>query len=61
MKAQDIASLKICLLESLFKISVKNKQALPNVCLFIVTAYFKPWLKSGFAVKASTRNLCLLK
>ena len=41
--ALAIYSLKICLLQSHFKISMKEKQALRDVCLFIATVYVKPW------------------
>ena len=40
--ARAIYSLKICLLQSHFKISMKEKQALRDVCLFIATVYVKP-------------------
>ena len=49
--ARAIYSLKICLFQSLFKISMKEKQALRDVCLFIVTVYVKPWSGCSLADK----------
>lgn len=59
--ARAIYSLKILLLSSQFKISKKNKTALLDVCLFIVTSYVKPWLQCTLAVKAPYQDLCFLK
>ena len=59
--ARAIYSLKICLLQSDFKISMKEKQALKDVCLFIATVYVKPWLECSLAVKAPYQDLCFLK
>ena len=55
-----IYSLKICLLQSHFKISVKEKQALRDGCLFIATVYVKPWRGCSFSVKAPHQDLCFL-
>ena len=59
--ARAIYSLKICLLQSHFKISTKEKQALRDVCLFIPTVYVKPWLGCSLAVIAHYQDLCFLK
>ena len=59
--ARAIYSLKICLLQSHFKISMKEKQALRDVCLFIATVYVKPLLGCSLAVKAPYQDLCFLK
>ena len=59
--SRAIYSLKTCLLQSHFKISVKEKQALRDVCLFIATVYVKPWLGCTLAVKAPCQDLCFLK
>ena len=59
--ARAIYSSKICLLQSHFKISMKEKQALRDVCLFIATVYVKPWLRCSLAVKALYQDLCVLK
>ena len=42
--ARAIYSLKICLLQSHFKISRKEKQALKDVCLFIATVQALAWM-----------------
>ena len=55
--ARAIYSLKICLLQSHLKISMKEKQALRDVCLFIATVYVKPWLGCSLAVKAPYQDL----
>ena len=55
--AQAIYSLKICLLQSHFKISMKEKQASRDGCLFIATVYLKPWLGCSLAVKAPYQDL----
>ena len=57
--ARAIYSLKICLLKSHFKnlISMKEKQALRDVCLFIAIVYVKPWLGCSLAVKAPYQDL----
>ncbi|KAG8237143.1 hypothetical protein J437_LFUL011191 [Ladona fulva] len=39
----------------------KDKAALLDVGLFIMTSYVKPWLKYILAVKAPYQDLCLLK
>ena len=54
-------SLKICLLQSHFKISMKEKQALREVYLFIATVYVKPWLGCSLAVRAPYQDLWFLK
>ena len=59
--ARAIYSLKICLLQSHFKTSMKEKHALRDVCLFIATVYVKPWLGCSLAVKAPYQDLCSLK
>lgn len=59
--ARAIYSLKICLLQSQFKISAKDKRALQDVCLFIAVIYVKPWLGCSLAVKAPNQDLCFLK
>ena len=59
--ARAIYSLKICLLQSHFKISMKEKQALRDVCLFIATVYVKQWLGCSLAVKAPYQDLWFLK
>lgn len=56
-----IYSLKICLLQSQFKISAKDKRALQDVCLFIAVIYVKPWLQCNLAVKAPNQDLSFLK
>lgn len=59
--ARAIYSLKISLLSSQFRISNKDKAALLDVCLFIVTSYVKFWLQCILAVKAPYQDLCFLK
>lgn len=59
--ARAIYSLKISLLSAQFKITSKDKAALLDVCLFIVTSYVKPWLQCILAVKAPYQDLCFLK
>ncbi|CAG9793804.1 unnamed protein product [Diatraea saccharalis] len=59
--ARAIYSLKISLLSSQFNISNRDKAALLDVCLFIVTSYVKPWLQCILAVKAPHQDLCFLK
>lgn len=59
--ARAIYSLKISLFSSQFSISNKDKAALLDVCLFIVTSYVKPWLQCTLAVKAPYQDLCFLK
>ncbi|XP_046409261.1 uncharacterized protein LOC124174209 [Ischnura elegans] len=59
--ARAIYSLKISLLSDQFKITIKDKTALLDVCLFIVTSYVKPWLQCILAVKAPYQDLCFLK
>ena len=41
--------------------SVKEKRALQDVCLFIVVVYVKPWLGCTLAVKAPNQDLRFLK
>ena len=48
--ARAIYSLKISLFSSQFRSSNKDKAALLDVCLFIVTSYVKPWLQCTLAV-----------
>ena len=50
--ARAIYSLKIGLLQSHFKTSMKEKRALRDICLFIATVNVKPWFGCGFTVKA---------
>lgn len=59
--ARAIYSIKICLLQSQLKITAKDKNALQDVCLFIVTLYTKPWLECTMAVKAPNQDLSFLK
>ncbi|GBM18980.1 hypothetical protein AVEN_179768-1 [Araneus ventricosus] len=59
--ARAIYSLKPSLFSSQLKLSTKDKEALLDVCLFIVTIYVKPWLQCTLAVKAPYKDLCLLK
>lgn len=59
--ARAIYSLKISLLSSQFRISNKDKAALLDVCLFIVSSYVKPWFQCILAVKAPYQDLCFLK
>ena len=59
--ARAIYSLKILLLSSQFKLTKKDKAALLDVCLFIVTSYVKPWMQCILAVKAPYQDLCFLK
>ncbi|XP_047041337.1 uncharacterized protein LOC124645580, partial [Helicoverpa zea] len=59
--ARTIYSIKICLLQSQLKITAKDKNALQDVCLFIVTLYTKPWLECTMAVKAPNQDLSFLK
>ncbi|XP_060809908.1 uncharacterized protein LOC132904007 [Amyelois transitella] len=54
-------SLKIVLLSSQFKINSKDKNALLDVCLFIVSSYVKPWMQCISAVKAPYQDLSFLK
>lgn len=55
--AKVIYSIKISLLSSQFTISNKDKTALLDVCLFIVTSYVKPWLQCNLAIKAPYQDL----
>jgi len=59
--ARAIYSLKICLLQSQVRMIVKDKRALQDVCLFIVTLYVKPWLECTVAIKAPNQDLYFLK
>ncbi|XP_067621941.1 uncharacterized protein [Eurosta solidaginis] len=59
--ARAIYSIKICLLQSQFKMSVKDEQGLRDISLFIVTVYVKPWLRCSLAVKAPNQDLLFLK
>ncbi|GBM38425.1 hypothetical protein AVEN_260808-1 [Araneus ventricosus] len=59
--ARAIYSLKLSLFSSQLKLNTKGKEALLNVCLFIVTSYVKPWLQCILAVKAPYKDLCFLK
>ncbi|GBM29634.1 hypothetical protein AVEN_130107-1 [Araneus ventricosus] len=56
-----IYSLKLSLFSSQVKLSTKDKKELLDVCLFIVTIYFKPWLQCIWAVKTPYKYLCFLK
>ncbi|KAG8233329.1 hypothetical protein J437_LFUL017307, partial [Ladona fulva] len=49
------------LLRDQFKITSKDKAALLDVCLFIVTSYVKPWLQCILALKAHYQDMCFLK
>ncbi|GBO17711.1 hypothetical protein AVEN_101020-1 [Araneus ventricosus] len=53
--------LKLSLFSSQLKLSTKDKEALLDVCLFIVTIYVKPCLQCILAVKAPYKDLCFLK
>ncbi|KAG8222665.1 hypothetical protein J437_LFUL003787 [Ladona fulva] len=44
-----------------FKITSKDKAALLEVCLFIVSSYVKPWIQCILAVKAPYQDLFFLK
>ncbi|GBN46529.1 hypothetical protein AVEN_193049-1 [Araneus ventricosus] len=59
--ARAIYSLKLSLISSQLKLNTKDKEALLDVCLFIVTIYVKPWLQCILAVKAPYKDLCFLK
>ena len=59
--ARAIYSLKICLLQSQCKITVKDEKALQDVCLFVVMLYVKPWLECTVAMKAPNQDLRFLK
>jgi hypothetical protein len=59
--ARAIYSLKISLFSSQLELNTKEKVALLEVCLFIVTTYVKPWLQCILAVKAPYQNWCFLK
>lgn len=59
--ARAIYCLKICLLQSQFKISAKDKRALQDICLFIAVVYVKSWLGCSLAVKAPNQDLSFLK
>lgn len=59
--ARAIYTLKIHLLQSQFKLSVKDKRALQDICLFIAILYVKAWLQCSMAVKAPNQDLCFLK
>lgn len=59
--ARAIYSLKISLLSDQLRISNKDKAALLDVCLFIVTSYVKPWMRCNLAVKAPYQDLSFLK
>lgn len=55
-----IYSLKISLSNGQFKITNKDKAALFDLRLFIMTSYVKPWLQCNYAVKAPYQDLCFL-
>ncbi|GBM77584.1 hypothetical protein AVEN_186850-1 [Araneus ventricosus] len=59
--ARAIYSLKLSLFSSQLKLNTKDKEALLDVCLFIVTIYVKPWLQWILAVKTPYPDLCFLK
>ncbi|GBL82909.1 hypothetical protein AVEN_270914-1 [Araneus ventricosus] len=59
--ARAICSLKLSLFSSQLKLNTRDKEALLDVCLFIVTIYVKPWLQCILAVKAPYKDLCFLK
>ena len=54
--ARAIYSLRICLLQSQYKKSVEEKQAVQDVCLFIAAVYVKPWIGFSLAVKAPNQD-----
>ncbi|GBN39134.1 hypothetical protein AVEN_120979-1 [Araneus ventricosus] len=56
-----IYSLKLSLFSSQLKLNTKDKEALLDVFLFIVTIYVKSWLRCILAVKAPYKDLCFLK
>jgi hypothetical protein len=59
--ARAIYSLKLLLFSSQLKLNTKDKEALLDVCLFIVTIYVKSWFRCSLAVKAPYTDLCFLK
>ncbi|GBN24604.1 hypothetical protein AVEN_249577-1 [Araneus ventricosus] len=59
--ARAIYSLKLSLFSSQLKLNTKDKEALLDVCLFIVTIYITPWLQCILAVKAPYKDLLFLK
>lgn len=59
--ARAIYSLKISLLSSQFILTKKEKAALQDVCVFIVTSYIKPWLQCCSAIKAPYQDLTFIK
>ncbi|GBL94488.1 hypothetical protein AVEN_235590-1 [Araneus ventricosus] len=59
--AQAIYSLKLSLFSSQLKLNTKDKEALLDVCLFIVTIYVKPWRQCNLTVKAPYKDLGFLK
>ncbi|GBM62276.1 hypothetical protein AVEN_264139-1 [Araneus ventricosus] len=59
--ARAIYSLKLSLFNSQLKLNTKDKEALLDVCLFIVTIYVEPWLQCILAVKAPYKDLSFLK
>ncbi|GBN52773.1 hypothetical protein AVEN_124347-1 [Araneus ventricosus] len=55
--ARAIYSLKLSLFSSQLKLNTKDKEALLDVCLFIVIIYVKPWLQWILAVsKAASQK-----
>ncbi|GBN76715.1 hypothetical protein AVEN_209580-1 [Araneus ventricosus] len=59
--ARAIYSLKLSLFSSQLKLNTKDKEALLDISLFIVTIYVKPWLQWILAVKAPYNDLSFLK
>ncbi|GBM31346.1 hypothetical protein AVEN_192755-1 [Araneus ventricosus] len=59
--ARAIYSLNLSLFSSQLKLNTKDKEALLDVCLFIVTIYVKPWFQCILAVKAPYKDLGFLK
>ncbi|GBN42058.1 hypothetical protein AVEN_218862-1 [Araneus ventricosus] len=59
--SRAIYSLKLSLFSSQLKLNTKGKEALLDICFFIVTIYVKPWLQCILAVKVPYKDLCFLK
>ncbi|GBL81330.1 hypothetical protein AVEN_143640-1 [Araneus ventricosus] len=58
---EQFTPLKLSLFSSQLKLNTKDKEALLDVCLFIVAIYIKPWLQCILAVKAPYKDLGFLK
>lgn len=59
--ARAIYSLKMFLLRAELKLSNMDKEALKDICLFVVIVYVKPWLHCVPAVQAPYQDLLFLK